>query len=221
MKLIGVRSETKENGLCGRVLVFYYMCFQLSLGDSSQLQSQLLNGQSNSKPEQEVYQHSRHAWQCRILPSIGKRNTYVIGTFLLLWIFLSKWDQTYLISLESARFFSEQFLFPQDMNCCGKVVNGTGCCRSGKENTMVSWMLRPITSIFNIALELWCVSHLSGSTVVQILRSSLSCFSCLSLGKCWECMSQWAWMAIMMWVLKCSFWVCKEQPFCQIAWWQL
>uniref|UniRef100_A0A8C0VBS3 Xanthine dehydrogenase n=1 Tax=Cyanistes caeruleus TaxID=156563 RepID=A0A8C0VBS3_CYACU len=45
-------------------------------------------------------------------------------------------DQTYYISLECAIFFSEQFLFPQDMNCCGRVANGTGCCRSGRENTM-------------------------------------------------------------------------------------
>lgn len=91
--------------------------------------------------------------------------------------FLSKGDQDCFVSLESALFSSEQFLLPQDVNCCGRVANGTGCCRSGRENTMLSWMLKPITSIFNIALELWCVSNLSGSAVVQILGALWAVFS--------------------------------------------
>lgn len=91
--------------------------------------------------------------------------------------FLSKGDQACFVSLQSALFFLEQFLLPQDVNCCGRVANGTGCCRSGRENTMLSWMLKPITSIFNIALELWCVSNLSGSAVVQIYRALWAVFS--------------------------------------------
>lgn len=74
-------------------------------------------------------------------------------------------------------FFSEQFLFPQDLNCCGRIANGTGCCRSERENIVVSWILKAIVWICNIVLEFQCIIHRPGSAVTQIVRAFW--FECL------------------------------------------
>lgn len=84
---------------------------------------------------------------------------------------LSEGNKFCSIFWEPGHFSQNSFLSPQDSNCCGKAANGTGCCHSKGENSMVSWTSIAVTSTCNVVLmEFFCISRSSGHTVLQISR---------------------------------------------------